>query len=385
MQVEGCCTYIPLTPSTKMSFSISRKAWTECYALFRLLRDGRIAAGTATGVPDPEQCTPVTRIVREEGKYTRQYLRTATHIEITAIPREEESGEPTTSYQVSLEEWDAQTTALLQALRQTEGDEVTADDGQEAFMDRIGLYELAGTAQGPERMTLTTGDGETGCSLWTRTGPTPHRLLDGGRAANLKLAHTGARFSSPEVNKVNALETAHTVRDRMWLIEQTGGTLRYHDVADRVFRANLNMIDLHMGRLLTEMVRTSYTEESLKLADLAVRMNELNPLKVKDELIVKHGFYTYKIKQLLLACAAGMRPAKIFTGTENLPAGIIVLNADGTPQLFRSTDRNLLADFLFGNTRLERGALEKDKYGYMERENNAYYFKLNLKIALTKR
>ena len=29
--------------------------------------------------------------------------------------------------------------------------------------------------------------------------------------------------------------------------------------------------------------------------------------------------------------------------------------------------------------------MEKDKYGELERENNVYYFKLNLKIGLTKR
>jgi type II restriction enzyme len=45
----------------------------------------------------------------------------------------------------------------------------------------------------------------------------------------------------------------------------------------------------------------------------------------------------------------------------------------------------LLADFLFHTARLERGSMEKDKYGVMERENNVYYFKLNLKIGLAKR
>ena len=43
------------------------------------------------------------------------------------------------------------------------------------------------------------------------------------------------------------------------------------------------------------------------------------------------------------------------------------------------------ADFLFQNSRLEKGSTEKDKYGYLERENGVYYFKLNLKIGLLKR
>jgi type II restriction enzyme len=44
-----------------------------------------------------------------------------------------------------------------------------------------------------------------------------------------------------------------------------------------------------------------------------------------------------------------------------------------------------LADFLYHTTRLERGSMEKDKYGMLERENNVYYFKLNLKIGWLKR
>ena len=41
--------------------------------------------------------------------------------------------------------------------------------------------------------------------------------------------------------------------------------------------------------------------------------------------------------------------------------------------------------FLFRNTRLEKGSLDKDKYGFLEKENGVYYFKLNAKIGLVKR
>ena len=44
-----------------------------------------------------------------------------------------------------------------------------------------------------------------------------------------------------------------------------------------------------------------------------------------------------------------------------------------------------MEDFLFLNTRLEKGSPAKDKYGFLERENGVYYFKLNAKIGLVKR
>lgn len=33
----------------------------------------------------------------------------------------------------------------------------------------------------------------------------------------------------------------------------------------------------------------------------------------------------------------------------------------------------------------EKGSVDKDKYGFLERENGVYYFKLNVKIGLVKR
>ena len=44
-----------------------------------------------------------------------------------------------------------------------------------------------------------------------------------------------------------------------------------------------------------------------------------------------------------------------------------------------------MEDFLLLNTRIEKGSLEKDKYGFLERENGVYYFKLNAKNGLVKR
>ena len=143
-----------------------------------------------------------------------------------------------------------------------------------------------------------------------------HPLYDRGRTANLKLEQSGVKFAVPTVNKVNALpESSEEVAERMLMIERLGGVLKYSDVADRVFRCNLQMIDLHFPRVLAEMVRIMHIEGVTRISELTDRIKEMNPLKIKDELIKKHGFYEFKMKQFLLALALGMRPAKIYNGT----------------------------------------------------------------------
>lgn len=169
------------------------------------------------------------------------------------------------------------------------------------------------------------------------------------------------------------------------MIERMGGNLKYNDVADKIFRSNLSMIDLHMGRLLGEMTRLMWLEGKTKVSDLTEAIRQLNPLKIKDELIVKHGFYDYKIKEFLLAVATGMRPAKIYNGIDSAIDGCLLVTGNGDVLCYQRAFRQVFADFLFYNTRLEKGSTSKDKYGYLERENGVYYFKLNLKVGLTKR
>jgi type II restriction enzyme len=86
-----------------------------------------------------------------------------------------------------------------------------------------------------------------------------------------------------------------------------------------------------------------------------------------------------------MAWALGMRPAKMFNGTDSAVAGFLMVDGQGEVLCYQKADRDAFADFLYYNTRLEKGPTAKDKYGYLERENGVYYFKLNLKIGLLKR
>ena len=81
----------------------------------------------------------------------------------------------------------------------------------------------------------------------------------------------------------------------------------------------------------------------------------------------------------------GMRPAKIYNGLDSAVEGILLVGGSGEVLCYHKSEKQVMEDFLFQNTRLEKGSLEKDKYGFLERENGVYYFKLNAKIGLVKR
>ena len=361
-----------------MAFDATKKEWSELYAFFRLLAEGNVYAGTPDVKRDENCCLPIAKVQREEHDGTRNYIIGKNEVRIWGenidkrIPRED---------------FETVANLILQALRETSGNNMTSPDGVEGFLDEIVIYNLE--AKTDDRTDLKVAFYNenaplTGLSIHSRIGPL-YSLLDGGRAANFKFEQTGIKFPTPTINKINAFGEDDDVLGRMQMIERLGGVLKYNDVADKIFRSNLSMIDLHAGRMLGEMTRLMWLEGITKVSELTEAVKRLNPLKIKDELITKHGYYDYKVREFLLAIATGMRPAKVYTGIDSAIDGCLFVTGDGELLCYQRAFRQVFADFLFQNTRLEKGSTQKDKYGYLERENGAYYFKLNLKVGLMKR
>lgn len=361
-----------------MAFDATKKEWSELYTFFRLLADGQVYAGTPDAKRNEAICLPVAMVQREEHDGTRRYLIGKNEIRI---------GGEKIDKRIPREDFGTVAELVLQAMRESEGDNVTSPDGVEEFLDEVAIYDLEAKTDDRTdfKVAFYREDAPlTGFCVRSRLGAL-YPLLDGGRAANFKFEQTGIKFPVPTVNKINGFGEEEDVLGRMLMIERLGGILKYNDVADKVFRSNLSMIDLHAGRMLGEMTRLMWLEGKTKVTDLTEALKQLNPLKIKDELINKHGFYEYKIKEFLLAIATGMRPAKIYNGIDSAIDGCLLVTGSGEVLCYQRAYRQVFADFLFQNTRLEKGSTAKDKYGYLERENGVYYFKLNLKVGLTKR
>ena len=350
-----------------------------------------MSPGTPKAEKDETLSWPVALIQREEHDGTRRYYIEEQEVRIVSgatakdgsfVPGEkEEQCFPREDFGDAAE-------LILHLLKNVSGEEVEVSEGLEAFLDTVNIYDLESKTEDRTDFSVAFWHPEaplTGFNVRCRLAPM-NPLLDGGRTANLKLEQSGVKFAIPTVNKVNALPQSLTeVAERMMMIERLGGVLKYADVADRVFRCNLLMIDLHFPRMLAEMVRLMHLDGITRISELTERIKEMNPLKIKDELINKHCFYEFKMKQFLLSLALGMRPAKIYNGTDSAVEGMFLTDGNGQVLCYHKSRPQVFADFLYQNTRLEKGAVEKDKYGFLERENGIWYFKLNVKIGLVKR
>lgn len=357
----------------------TRREWSELYTFFTILAQGGLAAGTAEGTEGA--WLPVALVQRQEHDGPRRYLIGPEEIRIQGSEMDE---------RIPREDFATVAQMILDTLAAVHDDEVEAPEGVEGFLDAVRIYDLEAVTDDRTDLYVAFYHPETplvGLRIYSRLCATDP-LLDGGRTANLKMEQTGIRFSQPAVYKINYIENPDNpaeVARRMLYIESMGGIFKYSDVCDRVFRSNLHMIDLHFPRVLCEMLRIFHLDQISRIDELTALIEERNPLKIKDELIHKHGFYRHKMKQFLVALALGLRPAKIYTGRDSAVSGILMVGADGRITVYHKADKDVFGDYLFTHTRLEKGLPDKDKYGYLERENKLYYFKLNLKIGFVRR
>ena len=374
-----------------MVFSATKRELGELYTFFRLLADGAVSLGMPQAVKNDTKRWPVAMIQREEHDGTRRYYIEQDEVRIVTGTLDKNKtfiANAEGGRNFPREDFGDAAALILHTLKTVSGEEIEISEGLEAFLDAVNIYDLEANTDDRTDLSVAFWHPEaplTGFSVRCRLAPM-NPLLDGGRTANLKLEQCGIKFAVPTVNKVNALpESLTEVAERMLMIERLGGVLKYSDVADRVFRCNLLMIDLLFPRMLAEMVRIMHLDGITRVSELTERIKEMNVLKIKDELINKHGFYEFKMKQFLLALALGMRPAKIYNGTDSAVGGMFLTDGNGEVLCYHKSERQTFADFLYQNSRFEKSSVDKDKYGFLERENGVYYFKLNVKIGLIKR
>lgn len=90
------------------------------------------------------------------------------------------------------------------------------------------------------------------------------------------------------------------------------------------------------------------------------------------------------MKQLLLASALGMTPAKEWNGRYDANGGYLVVRKDGEIVCYHFYNQNDVEDYLYNNTRFERASRTRYEFGFIYQQADSYYLDLNLQIRFKK-
>lgn len=206
-------------------------------------------------------------------------------------------------------------------------------------------------------------------------------ILPANRANNLKYDIQNVKFSNPESNRINRIDGAQEVQQRLTEIYRLGGKLKYTTAENKFFLENLCMIDLHFQKLLAEITRLFYTTGLSAIPEIITEIKNTNPYKIKEELIYKNNFYEYKVQQFLYALATGLRSTKRYRGYGHTRT-FAIIDTCGEIELLDSTKRTEFDRYLYQNAKLSMGNSKTHKFGFVEKENGQWFIKLNIEIII---
>lgn len=210
--------------------------------------------------------------------------------------------------------------------------------------------------------------GETKLSASRKT-----MLLKSDRTTNIVYRVEG--ISKEQAVKINSIETVDKIQKRMVKIRECGGTLSYFNIASRVFRSNLIMVDSKMPEILGRMLLDSYSENVNDCRTLVDMACEKDPIGYSDTSI-----YQYKVKQFLFSCASGLTSTKYWDWLYRADIGFDIVNAEGERITYNIYNRSFFEQYLFNNAFFQHSCLDECDCMKVYYEEGEMYIKLNVQI-----
>lgn len=256
----------------------------------------------------------------------------------------------------------------------------------ESFMSQIGCSKLKAPSKDKAEIHIVIHDLRTnktpllGFSIKSQLG-SASTLLNATEATNIRYLVTGKRMTDSEMNEINSIEE-HL--PRMEALLEKGYQLEYSDIEHSTFKNNLLFLDYCMPEFVANcLVCDSMPNSTSRIKDAVEFVAQQNPFGFNGNNIV--SFYEHKMKVLLLDAALGMTPAKEWNGRYDANGGYLVVRHDGEIVCYHFYNRNDVEDYLYFNTRFERGSRSRHHFGTLYRGNDGnVYIKLNLQIRFCK-
>lgn len=360
-----------------MAITGNKGEWSEIYTLFRLLGDGKVHAGDAN-LNKMELYYPIINIIREESKRYEYKPNSTKNIVLI-----DENGHEYA--RISMNKFLEESKALLDAIKGTSM-RTFAVPSAECFMGKIGCSKLKAPSKDKADIHIVIHDLRTnmtpmlGFSIKSQLG-SASTLLNATEATNIRYLVTGKKMSDAELNEINDIED-HL--PRMKALINRGYRLKYSDIEHPVFKNNLLFLDTCMPDFIAAcLICDSMPNSTSKISEAVEIVARQNPFGFTGSDV--KAFYEHKMKVLLLDTALGMTPAKEWNGRYEATGGYLVVRRDGEIVCYHFYNRNDIEDYLYYNTRFERGSRSRHHFGILYRgEDDKVYVKLNLQIRFFK-
>lgn len=357
--------------------------WSEIYTLLKIISDKKLFGGDSDLNKIEGLIFPIIKILRDESNGSYEYHYKSDLVIVKGINEE---------FRIPIVEFHEKSALLLSKLQETTSRTFSIPE-IEKFINSFNCASIKAKSSVKSDIRIVIHDQRTGTtpelgfSIKSQLGGAS-TLLNAGKTTNFIYKIINKQLSNKEVNFINSLyktrgkKQSKDIKGRILTILEYSGNLEFQKLENEIFENNLTLIDSLLPKILAEVVYLFFTSGFSKTVDLVNEISNLNPLHFN--LNMNHPFYSYKIKRLLTDIALGMMPSKVWTGKLDTTGGYLVVKEDGEILCYHIYNRNEFEDYLLSNTKLETASSTRHDFGSVYKENNHYYFKLNLQIRFLK-
>ena len=361
-----------------MAITGNKGEWSEIYTLFRLLGEGKVHAGDAN-LNKLELYYPILNIIREElirDECKKYEYKPNPDKHIVVI---DEDGEEYA--RIPMDKFLSESSSLFSAIRENNQRSFSIPS-TECFMGKIGCSKLKASSRDKSDIHIVIHDLRTGMtpllgfSIKSQLG-SASTLLNATEATNIRYLVVGKEMSDADLNEINSIND-HL--PRMKALLDKGYTLKYSDIEHNTFKNNLLFLDTCMPEFIAAcLMCDSMPNSTSKISGAVEVVAQDNPFHFSGRDV--KAFYEHKMKVLLLDAALGMTPSREWKGKYDANGGYLVVRHDGEIVCYHFYNRNDVEDYLYYNTRFERGSRSRHHFGSLYRgEDGEVYIKLNLQI-----
>lgn len=348
--------------------------WSEVYALFKLLGDGKLYAGDADLNKLETLFYPIVKIIRKEVSGRVEYQIKGQIIIITDDDKKLE---------MPISDFMFQAANLLDKIKRAEGTFQLPE--VESFMRSVLCKSIAQSSAQKSDIQIVIYDkrvnqsAELGFSIKSQLGGDSTLFNCNKRKTNFIYKVNNLKLNKNEIKRINSINPkTEKIKKRVEAISELGGVLKFTSLEGAIFNNNLILIDSRMPEMLAEIILTYFSTKYSSLTDLTNLIHEKNPLNF--DMQYGHNFYEYKVKHFLTDSALGMTGSKVWSGAYDITGGYLIVKNDGDVLCYHVYNRNQFEDYLFANTKLDTPSSTRHEFGTVYEENEQLYFALNLQI-----
>jgi hypothetical protein len=371
--------------------------WSELYVLTKLLAEGKLFQSDINLDKDENEYYEIIKVYKEESTSTLEFERN-TEISIYRVVNNERSFVKN----LSIDYFSEKSPDLLNGILNGKGKHFKIDEIND-FINEIEIQKLTALSTSKSDIKLRIYDHrlaketDLGFSIKSLLGE-DSTLFNTGIGNNFIFEIEGDLKTSLEEFNSETYKPAggiSKITARLRKIIDLGTTIKFKGIQSKQLWRNLKMIDGDLPEVLAHALLHRWINRTSSLLKTVETLEENDPMDFYNGEKSIQKLYEYKLKRFLAECAMGMTSETPWLGIYDATGGVIIPKRDGNIVCFHIYDFNLFREYLINNTIFEQpstgedeynpgnintGSKKKYYYGWLYKEDDKLYFKINLQI-----